>query len=133
MRAYTTIEEARAFFADDRVARDYGMKIEELSEESCLCSMELTDIHKNALGDVMGGVTFAFGDFAFAVAANRIHRPTVSMTVTINYLSQVRGKVLYARSRRVKDGFTTCVYDIDITDDLGRPIAQFVATGYKKR
>ena len=133
MRAYTTIEEARSFFLDDRVARDYGMKIEELSEEGCLCSMELGDIHKNALGDVMGGVTFAFGDFAFAVAANRIHRPTVSMTVTINYLSRVKGSVLYARTRRVKDGRSTCVYNIEITDDLGTPIAQFVATGFKKR
>jgi len=31
----------------------------------------------------------------------------------------------------VKDGRTTCVYVVDVTDDTGRAVAQFVGTGYK--
>ena len=34
-----------------------------------------------------------------------------------------------ARLRR--DGRTTCVYIVDVTDDTGRDVAQFVGTGFK--
>jgi hypothetical protein len=30
-----------------------------------------------------------------------------------------------------KDGRTSCVYQVNITDDLGRDIAQAVVTGFK--
>jgi len=79
----------------------------------------------------MGGVIFTLGDFAFAVASNNVHMTTVGQHVSISYLSGSRGKRLFARARCRKDGKTTCVYNIDISDDLGRDVAQFIGTGYK--
>lgn len=51
--------------------------------------------------------------------------------MSINFLSGTKGTRLFARAQCKKDGKTTCVYNIDVTDDLGRAIAQFVGTGYK--
>ena len=53
------------------------------------------------------------------------------MQVSVNFMSATKGKRLIARSKCVKDGRTTCVYNVDVTDELGTPVAQFVGTGYK--
>ena len=79
----------------------------------------------------MGGAIFTLADFAFAVASNNVHRTTVGQNVSINFLSGTRGTRLIARAKCKKDGKTTCVYNVDVADDLGREIAQFVGSGYK--
>ena len=76
----TNLEEARAYFAQDRFATENGAVIREIGEGYAVCSLELTERHRNALGNVMGGAVFMLGDFAFAVASNYGKRPTVSTT-----------------------------------------------------
>lgn len=131
MSTFATIEEARAYFTGDRFAMNCGITIDELDEDKCLCSMPVTAEIKNAAGGVMGGALFTLADFAFAVASNNVHHTTVAQQVSINFLSGTRGNRLFAQTTCKKDGKTTCVYNIDITDDLGRDIAQFIGTGYK--
>ncbi|MBR4249209.1 MAG: PaaI family thioesterase, partial [Verrucomicrobia bacterium] len=62
---------------------------------------------------------------------SNVHRPTVAQQVSINYLNTPKGRRLIARSICRKDGRTSCVYNVDVTDDTGREIAQFVGTGFK--
>ena len=131
MGRFSTMEEAAAFFRGDRFATGAGIRLEELSDEACLCRMELTDAHRNAIGGVMGGAIFTLADFAFAVLSNHRHENTVALTVTIEYFSQPKGTALTARASCRKDGRTTCVYNVDVSDDTGRDIAQFIGTGYK--
>lgn len=131
MSTFKSIEEARAYFAGDRYAMESGVTLDALGENSSVCSMALTERHRNANGGVMGGAIFTLADFAFAVAVNNVHRPTVAMQVSVNYLSAPRGGRLIARARCRKDGRTSCVYVVDVTDDAGRDVAQFVGTGYK--
>lgn len=131
MSTFKNIEEARAYFAGDKFATENGMTLDEIGESSAVCSMTLTGRHKNANGGIMGGAIFTLADFAFAVAVNNVHRPTVAQQVSINYLSAPRGARLIARARQRRDGRTTCVYIVDVTDDTGRDVAQFVGTGYK--
>ena len=107
------------------------MTIDALDEGGCTCSMTIAPRHMNANGGVMGGAIFTLADFAFAAASNNVHRPTVGLQVSVNFLSNTRGSRLFARARCRKDGRPTCVYVVDVTDDLGRDIAQFVGTGYK--
>ena len=130
MSTFKNIDEAREFFTGDTFAKANGIVIDELWEDGCLCSMELRDDHRNAVGGVMGGVIFTLGDFAFAVASN-VHMTTVAQQVSISFLSGSRGSRLFARAKCRKDGRTSCVYNIDITDDLGRDVAQFIGTGCK--
>ena len=79
----------------------------------------------------MGGAIFTLIDLAFAAAANNVHRPTVAQQVSVNFLSGSRGARLTATAACRKDGRTSCVYNVDVTDDLGRDIAQAVITGFK--
>ena len=79
----------------------------------------------------MGGAIFTLIDFAFAVASTSVHHPTVAQQVSINYLNQPRGKKLTARAECRKDGRTSCVYIVNVTDDTGREIATALMTGFK--
>ena len=131
MATFNTLDEARAYFAADRFAAENGVVIDALSEGRSECSMALTARHRNAEGGVMGGAIFTLIDLAFAVAANNAHRPTVAQQVSVNFLSASRGSRLVARAVCRKDGRSSCVYNVDVTDDLGRDIAQAVVTGFK--
>ncbi len=131
MAVFSSIEEARAYFERDRFALENGVVLEDVSPGGAVCSLMLTQRHRNAEGGVMGGAIFTLIDLAFAAAANDIHRPTVAQQVSMNFLSGSRGEKLTARAACRKDGKISCVYQVDVTDDLGRDIAQAVVTGFK--
>lgn len=131
MGTFATTEEAREYFKGDRFATENGMELRELGDEYAVCDMTLTERHKNANGGIMGGVMFTLADFAFAVCANQIHRPTVAQQVSINYLGAPKGTKLAAKAVCRKTGRSTTVINVDVTDDTGRDIAQFVGTGFK--
>ncbi len=131
MSVFQSLEDARAYFEGDRFAMENGITLEEIGEGMSLCAMELSRRHQNAEGGVMGGAIFTLIDLSFAAAANNIHRPTVAQQVSVNFLSGSRGSRLMARARCRKDGRQSCVYQVDVTDDLDRDIAQAVVTGFK--
>jgi len=131
MAALQTPEEIRAYFDRDRYAKISGIVIEEVSPRHAVCTMEIRDIHRNAENGVMGGAIFTLVDLAAAAAASGIHMPTVAQQVSISFLSNSRGTRLTASAECRKDGKTTTVYNVNVTDDLGRDIAQAVVTGYK--
>ncbi len=131
MAQFQSIEEARAFFRQDLYATENGMVLDEYTEDGSVCSVELTGHHRNAEGGVMGGVMLTLIDFSFATAACNVHRPTVAQQISMNFLNPPRGTRLTARSFCRKDGKTSCVYQVNVTDDLGRDIAQAVVTGFK--
>ena len=131
MKGFATIEEAQAFFSGDRFATGNGMRLEELDENHSVTSMTIDARHRNALGGVMGGAIFTLADFAFAALSNDRERITVAQQVSINYLSPVKGDRLIATARYKKDGRNSCVVNVDVADDTGREIAQFVGTGFK--
>ena len=131
MSTFQSIEEARAYFKGDVYAMESGITLDALSEGAATCSFAITPSHRNAEGAVMGGAIFTLIDLAFAAAANNVHRPTVAQQVSMNFLSGSRGTRLVAKAACRKDGRTSCVYNIDVTDDRGRDIAQAVVTGFK--
>lgn len=131
MPTFSTIEEAREVFKEDRFATSNGMQIDELGEDWCVCSMTVTENHRNAYGGVMGGVIFTLADFALAVTSNQIHSLSVASQVSINYLNAPKGERLIAKSTCVKSGRTTTVINVNVSDDTGRLIALFVGTAFK--
>ena len=132
MGTFANVEEAREFFQGDRFAVRSGIMLDALEEDCARCSVTIDDdLHRTAAGGVMGGVLFTLADFAFAAATNNMHRITVALDVHIHFLAGTRGTRLFAETRCIKDGKTTCVYDVDVTDDTGRLVAKFVGTGYK--
>lgn len=131
MATYRTLEEAREVFRGDRFATVNGMQIDELGDDWCVCSMALREDHRNAYGGVMGGVIFTLADFALAVTSNQIHSLSVAQQVNINYLNAPKGERLIARSECIKNGKTTTVVNVDVSDDAGRLVARFVGSAFK--
>ena len=131
MAVFQTIEEARAFFVNDRYATENGIVLEKLTDTGSVCSMALTEHHQNAEGHLMGGAVLTLIDFAFATAACNVHRPTVAQQISMNFLNASKVTKLYSEAICRKDGRTSCVYHVNIKDDLGRDIAQAVVTGFK--
>ncbi len=132
MSTFSSLEQAREYFKGDRFAMENGVTLDALHEDEAVCSMRLDPArHCNAAGGVMGGVIFTLADFAFAVASNNLHHLTVALQVSVNFLNGVRGEKLTARTKCIKNGRTTSIFNVDITDESGRLVAQFVGTGYK--
>lgn len=125
-----TLEETRAFFKGDVYATEVtGIGIDACGPNYAKCSLALESKHRNAAGQVMGGVLFTLADFAFAVAANNSGPLTVTAVSQITFLSAARGNVLTAETRLIKDGKRSCYFQIDITDDLGTLVATVSSSG----
>ncbi|MCR5147576.1 MAG: PaaI family thioesterase [Eubacterium sp.] len=131
MGTFNSLEEAREFFKNDRFATSNGMYIEEMTDEYSVCSMTITDAHRNAYGGVMGGVIFTLADFSLAVLSNNIHKLSVAQQMSINYLSAPKGSRLFSRAECVKTGRTTTIINIKVTDDMEREVAILTATAFK--
>ncbi|MBQ8550546.1 MAG: PaaI family thioesterase, partial [Clostridia bacterium] len=115
------LQKAREFFKNDRYATEQtGIIIEEVGENYAKCSLKLDERHLNAVGHPMGGVMYTLADFVFAVSTN-FNKECVTVTTVsqICYLGAPKGKVLYGESKLLKDGRTTCFYEVHITDELG--------------
>jgi len=132
MENLKTLEEVRKQFEADRFATGNGAVIEEIGHRSAVCSLVITDLHRNAMGAVMGGVYFTLADFAFAVAANWEKMGWVSLRSDISFLGAAKGEKLIAEAVCVKAGKTTACYRVDVKDDLGNLAATVTATGYRK-
>lgn len=131
MSNFKTIDEARTYFSGDRFATENGMTLEERDESHAVTSLALGARHRNALGGVMGGAIFTLADFAFAALTNDRERVAVAQQVSVNFLAAAKGDRLIATARYKKDGRASCVVNVDVVDDTGREIAQFVGTGFK--
>ena len=128
----TDLEKAREFFGQDFYAtKSTGIIIEEVGDHFARCSFDITRNHQNAYGGVMGGATFTLADYTFAVASNFNQPQTVSVTSQINFIGMAKGKKLIAEAQLIKDGRTTCLYEINITDDIGTKVAFVTISGMK--
>jgi len=120
-----SIEEAREFFSGDCYATALtGIDIVEVGDHYSKCCLALDGRHKNAAGQIMGGVPYTLADFAFAVATNSGKDGyTVTVTGNISYLSICRGNVLTAECTLLREGRRNCFYHVDIKDETGTLVA----------
>ena len=127
-----TLDQIRACFAGDRFATETtGCEIVSVEPGRAVCSMAVRPGLLNANFVPMGGAIFTLADFAFAVAANgHSTRVTVTQQVAVTFLSASRGKTLLAEARCLKAGRTTCLYTVDVTDDLGAQVAHLTINGF---
>jgi acyl-CoA thioesterase len=124
------MEKIREFFSHDRYAFDAGCFIEDVDDCYARVSLTLDERHCNAVGGVMGGVYFTLADFAFAVASNWQKPGIVSLTSDISFIGVPKSKKIIAETALVKNGRTTCCYNVSVKDDLGTPLAAVKIVGY---
>ncbi len=132
---------ARKVFANDSYATSVtGITIDSVDETSVVCSLVISDSHRNAKGNVMGGAIFTLADFAFAIAANsallaqgesadEIHLEWVSTSSTINFLSTPKGNMLTASTHRIRQGRSNAVFQVNIYDNQNRHVAIVTTCG----
>ena len=127
-----TIDQIQAVFAKDRFATEAaGCRVVSGKRGHAVAEMELSDIHRNALGSVMGGAIFTLADFALAICCNIDEEPTVGLDSTISFLRSTKGTKLTATATCDKPGRHVSFYTILVEDDLGKPIAKVNATCYR--
>ena len=124
-----TLDDVRANFAHDRYAtQTLEPEVLEAAPGHAVVRMQITDLHRNALGSVMGGAIFTLADFALAIASNVGQAPTVTVSSNVEYLSAAKGQVLTATCDADKRGrslvFTTC----DVVDELGAHVARVTSS-----
>lgn len=127
-----TIDEIREFFRGDKFATENNMVIDEVNDGYAKCSLFIGERHKNAVGAVMGGVSFTLADFAYAVASNHEEPKWVSQNSAITFLGVAKGEKLIAEAVRVKQGRSTNFYQITVKDDLDNLVASVSVNGFKK-
>ena len=126
-----SLQEVQEIFRGDRFATEMGAEILEAEQGRARCALTIGPGHRNAAGGVMGGVLFTLADFAFAVAANGFaENVTVSQHVSMTFLSPARGGELLARARCLKAGRTTCLYEVEVRDELGAYVAHGTVNGF---
>lgn len=129
----TYLERARAYFQKDHFATEMGIEIEAVEVGFARCGLKLDARHFNAEGSVMGGVLFTLADFSFAVAANLGQPQTVSLSCQITFLSPPKGDRLVAEASCVRQGHSTCYYDVRVLDAEGNIAAVVGISGFIKR
>lgn len=128
----TDLEEAREFFSRDKYATETtNIVIDEVGDHYAKCSFDVEPKHLNVANTVMGGAIFTLADFTFAVASNFKQPHTVSISSQIYYLSAAKGKKLISESKLIKDGRSTCTYEINVTDEIGTKVALVTMSGMK--
>ncbi len=130
----THLEFARELFARDLYATECtGAVIEAAEPGHSVCTLAVEAKHRNAGGTVMGGAIFTLADFAFAVAANLNHLPTVAQSAQITYLTPGRGAQLRAEATCVRHGHTASFYRVDVTDETGTLVASVTVNGFSSK
>ncbi len=127
-----TLRARERFRGDVFATSTTGIEIENVGEDYARCSLEITPKILNAMGVVMGGAVFTLADFAFAVAANAVGEPTVSLSSDISFLAPARGKKLTAEAKCLRRGAHVCFFNIEVTNDSGMLVASVAATGFRK-
>lgn len=123
---------ARETFAQDLFATQAtGIEILDAAKGYAKCQLTVKPIHKNAKHTVMGGAIFTLADFAFAIAANVGNDPTVTLSSQITFLAPATGDLLTAEARCIKDGKSTCYYEVEVRDERNKLIAKATANGFK--
>ena len=127
------LEHIRNHYKNDRFATDSGIVIDSVTEDCVICSMELGEKHKNAVGGIQGGAIFTLADLAFAVHCNLAMvcgedvGITVGQSCSISFLKGTKGNRLIAKSTCLSRGRKVSVFRICIEDDLGAQIAEMLA------
>ena len=115
---------AQEFFKNDRFATNAGVKLIEIKEGYSKARLVITAEHLNAGGRTQGGAIFTLADLALAAAANSHGTLAFSLSSNITFLrSSGPGDVLYAEARERYIGRTTGYYQIDVTNQEGKPVS----------
>lgn len=108
-----------------------GLRVRHIRSGYAEIELPANPANLNPLGNAHGGAIYALCDVAAGTAAASYGRAGVTLNASINYLRPGKnGKALIAKTREIKNGRTTAVYGVDVTDEDGTVVADATFTMY---
>jgi len=117
---------AEIMWSDDGASSWMGMEMLAVDEGTADFALTVAAHHANGHGICHGGVTFALADTAFAFACNSRNQNTLAQHNLISYLAPVHvGDRIVASAREVSLSGRFGIYDVTVTNQSGRRVAEF--------
>jgi len=95
--------------------------------------MEIQPFHLNGAKTVHGGAIFTLADFAFAVASNSHGNLAMGINTSTSFINPATDGTLFAEATEISQNSKLGIYQVRITDQDARLIAQFQGTAYRKK
>lgn len=123
-----------AMFRDDRASRMMGIQIPAIGPGTATAVMSVREDMLNGHDICHGGFITTLADTAFAFACNAYNEVTVASGFDVNLISAGRlGDVLTAQAHEVSKAGRTGVYDINVHNQHGEPVAAFRGRSYSMK
>ena len=117
---------ATAMWENDNSSPWVGIDMVEVDEGRAVMSLTVKKHHTNGHGICHGGIIFTLADTAFAFACNSRNQSTVAQHNTISFVSPgALGDTLTARAEELSLIGKNGIYDVTVTNQVGRIIAEF--------
>jgi acyl-CoA thioesterase len=120
-----------AMFHNDRASKMMGISIPDVGPGTATAVMTVREDMLNGHDICHGGFITTLADTAFAFACNAYNEVTVASGFDVNLISAGRlGDLLTAQAREVSKAGRTGVYDINVHNQRGEPVAAFRGRSY---
>lgn len=117
---------AEAMWANDDASKWLGMSLDAVGPGTAVTSMTVEKHHTNGHDICHGGYIFTLADSAFAFACNSHNQIVVAQSNTITFVAPgMLGDRLTARCRELARFGRSGIYDVTVTNQDGRVIAEF--------
>ena len=123
---------AQAMYERDAASQRLGMRIVRVAPGYAELTMTIRADMLNGHAICHGGFIFTLADSAFAFACNSYNLTTVASGCAIDFLAPAReGDVLTAIAREKSMSGRTGVYDVEVANQRGEPVALFRGKSYR--
>jgi acyl-CoA thioesterase len=117
---------ADSMWAQDEATNGLGMVLQSVAPGQAVITMKVMRDMTNGLKTCHGGFIFTLADSAFAFACNTYNQRTVAQMAQITFLAPgFEGDVLTASAREIWKQGRSGIYDIQVTNQSGQPVAEF--------
>jgi acyl-CoA thioesterase len=123
---------SQAMLAKDRVAQDLNIQLVYVGAGSATMTMTVQERMLNGFAICHGGYITILADTAFAYACNSYNDVTVASSLGIEFIAAVQGgDVLTAKATEISLAGRTGLYDIDVTNQVGKRVAVMRGRSYR--
>ena len=123
------IDEMRQRFDDSPCARNFGMRLVDLSRGYAKVELKLREEFLNWENMIQGGIIATLLDQAFGSACNTMDNIHVAVQMNIHFLAAAPvGETIYAESRVMHAGRRVGASEMTVFDSNGKTIARATGT-----
>ena len=123
---------ADTMYAADNTSVALGIELVDVSVGRTVMAMTVREDMVNSHDICHGGLIFTLADSAFAFACNSENHNTVAAGARVEFLAPGRlGDRLTAVAEQVSQGGRTGIYDVSVSNQLGKTVALFRGNSHR--